>query len=101
VCGFPKRAPITVVASYSYDPSGNTTSINETGLGVPNIVRYAGGLTDLSTGMIKYGQRYYDPMGSELYDRHDLLGGSETDLSCHRRQGDTARVLIGNVEHRG
>jgi RHS repeat-associated protein len=61
VCGFPKRAPITVVASYSYDPYGNTTSINETGLGVPNIVRYAGGLTDLSTGLTKYGQRYYDP----------------------------------------
>jgi len=51
----------TVVASYSYDPYGNVVSVNESGLGVPNIVRYAGGTADLSTGQTKLGQRYYDP----------------------------------------
>jgi RHS repeat-associated protein len=28
---------------------------------VPNIVRYAGGAIDQSTGLTKYGQRYYNP----------------------------------------
>jgi RHS repeat-associated protein len=51
----------TVVASYSYDPYGNAVSVSESGLGVPNIVRYAGGAADLSTGLTKLGQRYYDP----------------------------------------
>jgi RHS repeat-associated protein len=51
-----------VAAQYSYDPYGTTVSASETGLGgVPNIVRYVGGLTDLSTGLIKFGQRYYNP----------------------------------------
>ncbi|HEY2638801.1 MAG TPA: RHS repeat-associated core domain-containing protein [Streptosporangiaceae bacterium] len=51
----------TVVARYRYDPYGNAVSVDESGLSQPNIVRYAGGAVDLSTGLIKLGQRYYDP----------------------------------------
>src|SRR6266496_3365435 len=33
----------TVVARYSYDPYGNAVSVDESGLGRPNIIRYTGG----------------------------------------------------------
>src|SRR5258708_40007103 len=51
----------TVVARYSYDPYGNAVSVDESGLSNPNIVRYAGGALDQTTGLTKLGQRYYDP----------------------------------------
>jgi RHS repeat-associated protein len=50
-----------VVARYSYDPYGQTVSIDESGLSQPNIIRYTGGALDLTTGLTKLGQRYYDP----------------------------------------
>jgi RHS repeat-associated protein len=53
----------TVVAAYAYDPYGNYTTTNSTGLAAAdnNPYRTAGGLSDLSTGWIKYGQRWYNP----------------------------------------
>jgi RHS repeat-associated protein len=50
-----------VDAGYSYDPYGRLTSVSETGLGTPNIVRYTGGAFDQITGFTKLGLRYYDP----------------------------------------
>jgi len=50
-----------VVARYSYDPYGNTVSVDESGLSQPNIVRFAGGAFDQTSGLTKLGQRYYDP----------------------------------------
>src|SRR5215472_15172154 len=51
----------TVVARYSYDPYGNALSVDESGLGQPNIIRYTGGALDQTTGLTKLGQRYYNP----------------------------------------
>jgi RHS repeat-associated protein len=51
----------SVAASYSYDPYGGTASANESGLNVPNIIRYAGGALEQNTGLTKFGQRYYSP----------------------------------------
>jgi len=51
----------TMVARYRYDPYGNAVSVDESGLSQPNIVRYAGGTFDHTTGLTKFGQRYYDP----------------------------------------
>lgn len=51
----------TVVARYSYDPYGNTVSADESGLSQPNIIRYAGGALDQTTGLTKLGERYYNP----------------------------------------
>lgn len=50
-----------VAAQYSHDPYGATVTVSETGLGgMPNIVRYAGGALDQSTGLFKFGQCYYN-----------------------------------------
>lgn len=49
-----------VAANYSYDPYGGTASASESGLRVPNVVRYVGGALDQKTGLIKFGQRYYN-----------------------------------------
>jgi RHS repeat-associated protein len=44
--------------SYAYDPHGNTTSVTEV---VPNPFRFIGAIWDSSTGLLKMGERYYDP----------------------------------------
>lgn len=49
------------VAHYTYDPYGNTVTADESGLQAPNIIRYTGGALDQTTGLLKLGQRYYDP----------------------------------------
>jgi len=46
------------VDTYSYDPYGNVTS--STG-SVANPWQYTGGYRDSETGLVKLGQRYYDP----------------------------------------
>lgn len=48
---------LTVSDRYGYDPYGNRTSSSGT---VVNPWGYAGGFTD-STGLLKFGARYYDP----------------------------------------
>ena len=48
---------------YEFDPYGGaTTTQNSGGTGYPqNPYIYGGGLQDRSTGLIKFGQRWYDP----------------------------------------
>ncbi len=46
-----------VVASYSYEPYGRTTASGT----VSNAWRFAAGYFDASTGLYKFGTRYYDP----------------------------------------
>ena len=48
----------TVENKYSYDPYGNITSSSTS---VANPWQYAGGYYDSSTGLIKFGTRYYNP----------------------------------------
>jgi RHS repeat-associated protein len=50
----------TVVASYSYDPYGNTRTATGTDAAA-NPIRYTGGYLDLATELYKFGARYYDP----------------------------------------
>ncbi len=48
------------VNSYDYDPYGNmVNSVEQNGLNNP--WKFAGGFLDSSTGLYKYGIRYYDP----------------------------------------
>jgi hypothetical protein len=56
------RVPATVMAPGPPKVIGSTVSASESGLdGVPNIVRYADGALYQSTGLVKFGQRYYNP----------------------------------------
>ncbi|GCF08419.1 hypothetical protein KDI_19830 [Dictyobacter arantiisoli] len=49
-----------LVATYGYDPFGNVGG-GSVQSGVINPWGYAGGYTDTTTGLIKFGIRYYDP----------------------------------------
>ncbi len=49
-----------LVATYGYDPFGNVGG-GSVQSGVINPWGYAGGYTDATTGLIKFGIRYYDP----------------------------------------
>jgi RHS repeat-associated protein len=52
---------VTTDAAYSYDPWGDTTSATGT-LATSNPYGYAGGYNEPGTGLIKYGDRYYNPL---------------------------------------
>jgi len=53
----------TVQATYSYDAAGKTTTIGGPNPAIAggNPFRYAGGYTDTTSGLIKFGARYYNP----------------------------------------
>ena len=52
----------SLIASYSYDPTGIPRATVETGtVAGYNIHRYAGGLLDRTTGLTRFGVRWYDP----------------------------------------
>ncbi len=51
------------VASYTYDPYGNTTVAGP--MGYQNPYRYASGYSDDTTGLIKFGARYYNPQAGQ------------------------------------
>jgi RHS repeat-associated protein len=51
----------SIAARYTYDPYGVATSVSETGLNQPNVVRFASGIHDETTGLTKFGKRFYDP----------------------------------------
>src|SRR5713101_2211749 len=62
----------TLVSTYQYDPFGNLTS--STG-SVANPWRFAAGYFDSSTGLYKYGTRYYNP-GFGRWSQQDPVRGS-------------------------
>ena len=51
----------SVVASYRYDPFGNTLSSSGT-LAAANLYRFSSKQIDTFTGMYYYGYRFYDPV---------------------------------------
>jgi len=53
----------TQTADYTYDPNGEVTVTSPTNDPIITInpFRYAGGTYDYSSGLIKFGQRWYDP----------------------------------------
>lgn len=62
----------TVADRYAYDPYGNPTTATGS---VPNPYRYAGGYYDASTGLTKFGDRYYDASAGR-WTQPDPLAGS-------------------------
>ncbi len=62
------------VNGYDYDPYGNLLNSKEQS-GVTNPWKYAGGYLDGSTGLYKYGIRYYDPQVGRWTQRTPV-GGS-------------------------
>src|SRR5258708_27772920 len=71
----------TLVSTYQYDPYGNLTS--STG-SVTNPWRFAGGYFDSSTGLYKFGTRYYNP-GFGRWSQQDPLRGSLADPTSLNR----------------
>ncbi len=49
--------------TYSYDPYGNSTVTYDSGHGVSgfNPYSYGDGVPDITTGLVKFGQRWYEP----------------------------------------
>jgi RHS repeat-associated protein len=77
----------TLVSTYQYDPYGNLLS--STG-SVANPWRFAGGYFDSSTGLYKYGTRYYNP-GFGRWSQQDPLRGhldDPTSLNRYLYAGD-------------
>jgi len=71
----------TLVSTYQYDPYGNLTS--STG-SVTNPWRFAGGYFDSSTGLYKFGTRYYNP-GFGRWSQQDPVRGSLADPTSLNR----------------
>src|SRR6266568_2240991 len=71
----------TLVSTYQYDPYGNLTS--STG-SVANPWRFAGGYFDSSTGLYKFGTRYYNP-GFGRWSQQDPVRGQLNDPTSLNR----------------
>jgi RHS repeat-associated protein len=71
----------TLVSTYQYDPYGNLTS--STG-SVANPWRFAGGYFDSSTGLYKFGTRYYNP-GFGRWSQQDPVRGQLNDPTLLNR----------------
>jgi RHS repeat-associated protein len=85
----------TVDARYSYDPYGTLTSVNESGLKAPNIIRYTGGALDQTTGLTKLGQRYYNPaLGAFTQEDAVALLANPVDGNLYAYAADNPANLI-------
>ncbi len=71
----------TLVSTYACDPYGNLTSTTGN---IANPWRYASGYLDSSTGLYKFGARYYDPTIGR-WTQQDLLSGSLSDPTSLNR----------------
>ncbi len=71
----------TLLAVYQYDPYGNLTS--STG-SVANPWRFAAGYFDSSTGLYKFGTRYYNP-GFGRWSQQDPVRGNLADPTSLNR----------------
>jgi RHS repeat-associated protein len=92
----------TVVARYSYDPYGNAVSVDESGLGRPNIIRYTGGALDQTTGLTKLGQRYYNPaIGAFTQPDANQLLANPQNGNLYAYAGDNPVSNIDPTGHQG
>ena len=64
----------THTAAYTYDPYGQVTATSPSGGGAhnTNIYRFAGGIRDNSSGLVHYGQRWYNPATGRFTQRDSL-----------------------------
>ncbi|WP_126580882.1 RHS repeat-associated core domain-containing protein [Tengunoibacter tsumagoiensis] len=67
------------VNAYKYDPYGNIVSQQEQS-GLNNPWKYAGGYYDSSTGLTKFGIRYYDPTVGRWTQRTPVGGSLQETL---------------------
>jgi RHS repeat-associated protein len=67
--------------SYSYDPLGNSLGKTEN---VANPWQFAGGYLDATTGLYKFGTRYYNPTVGR-WTQPDPKGGNITDINSLAR----------------
>ena len=67
------------VNSYGYNPLGNSTGSQEQ-TGINNPWKYAGGFYDSSTGLTKFGIRYYDPTIGRWTQRAPIGGSLQETL---------------------
>ncbi|GCE28124.1 hypothetical protein KDA_36080 [Dictyobacter alpinus] len=71
-----------MAASYDYDPFGAIAgSVIQTGVNSP--WQYAGGYADSSTGLIKFGIRYYDPIFGRWTQRTPVGGSLQETLKAN------------------
>jgi len=100
----------SLIASYSYDPTGIPRATSETGtVAGYNIHRYAGGLLDKTTGLTRFGVRWYnpatgrfttpDPSGKEKNTYLYASGNTcnRVDLSGESGCSDTAKNAISRL----
>jgi RHS repeat-associated protein len=87
---------LTIGDRYGYDPYGNATTHTGT---TANPWGYAGGYTD-TTGLIKFGTRYYDPSLGR-WTQQDSIGGSITNPNTLDRYNYVACNPINAVDPSG
>ncbi len=73
----------TDVTRYVYDPYGQIRNQQEQS-GLNNPWKFAAGYLDSSTGLYKFGTRYYDPTLGR-WTQQDPVGGSLGDLNSDNR----------------
>ncbi|WP_255610113.1 RHS repeat-associated core domain-containing protein [Micromonospora sp. PLK6-60] len=66
------KANGTVAATYRYDPYGTATTADEYNLGQTNLIRYASGTYDSTSGFTKFGQRWYNPVQGRFTQQDNL-----------------------------
>ena len=70
------------VNSYGYDPLGNINGSQEQ-TGINNPWKFAGGFYDSSTGLTKFGIRYYDPTIGRWTQRAPIGGSLQETLKAN------------------
>ena len=71
-----------VVNTYEYDPYGELRSSTEAGAQPFRFGGAYGGFTDVTTGLVKIGHRYYAP-GLGRWTQVDPMGGGYVYVSCN------------------
>ncbi|GCE19524.1 type IV secretion protein Rhs [Dictyobacter kobayashii] len=71
-----------LVASYDYDPLGSISGSNVQS-GIVNPWQYAGGYYDSTTGLTKFGIRYYDPIFGRWTQRTPVGGTLQETLKAN------------------
>jgi RHS repeat-associated protein len=87
----------TVSDRYAYDPYGNVAASSGT---VANPWQFAGGYYDVSTGLTKFGNRYYDST-SGRWTQADILSGNLSNPQSLNRYVYAGDDPVNNVDPSG